>query len=568
MTPPCPIEALEPFEAFSAALAELSRLAEARFTTPTPREQPFVAPAAALDRALVVLPDELPEHGLGLSRTTRVLLDDVAPALNPGQAGSRYFGFVTGGVLPSAAVADQLVTILDANVQVHLPTETVATLVEVHALKLTLSLLSLPVQRWTGTVTTGATSSNVLALACGRDAVLKRAMAARGHADWDMAEDGLADAPAVTVYVALPHASIKKAAAIVGIGRARVVDLGQRVSVADSATAEQLARARAAALDFDLDALEVRLAADSAAKQGAIVVVGMSEVNTGALAAQTPALRQLCDRYGAWLHIDAAFGAFASLVPGFEWVAEHLNLADSITSDAHKQLNVPYDCGLLFVQRHSPTAHHSPLDELCGPGRGSAPAYLAAPPKEEGEGSTDPVLAARREYLGALPSPLFRNIENSRRFRALPLYAVLLSQGREGFRELVLRNVAFARRLEAWLRAEPCFDVLTPQCDAPKPDVSGPQPWCGAWGYTIVLFAASSEAPTCFRGEGGGARLAQAIKDTQLVYMSATVWGGQRAVRAAISNWSTGTGSEDLDFTVTTEALRTVMRKAASSAVA
>jgi hypothetical protein len=207
-------------------------------------------------------------------------------------------------------------------------------------LKLTLSLLSLPVQRWTGTVTTGATSSNVLALACGRDAVLKRAMAARGHADWDMAEDGLADAPAVTVYVALPHASIKKAAAIVGIGRARVVDLGQRVSVADSATAEQLARARAAALDFDLDALEVRLAADSAAKQGAIVVVGMSEVNTGALAAQTPALRQLCDRYGAWLHIDAAFGAFASLVPGFEWVAEHLNLADSITSDAHKQLNV------------------------------------------------------------------------------------------------------------------------------------------------------------------------------------------------------------------------------------
>jgi len=99
---------------------------------------------------------------------------------------------------------------------------------------------------------------------------------------------------------------------------------------------------------------------------------------------------------------------------------------------------------------------------------------------------------------------------------------------------IVQRNVAFARRLEAWLRAEPCFDVLTPQCDAPKPDVSGPQPWCGAWGYTIVLFAASSEAPTCFRGEGGGARLAQAIKDTQLVYMSATVWGGQGAERAAI----------------------------------
>jgi hypothetical protein len=93
-------------ESVHSALAELSRLAEARFTTPTPREQPFVAPAAALDRALAVLPDELPEHGLGLSRTTRVLLDDVAPALNPGQAGSRYFGFVTVRQLRPLAFAD------------------------------------------------------------------------------------------------------------------------------------------------------------------------------------------------------------------------------------------------------------------------------------------------------------------------------------------------------------------------------------------------------------------------------------------------------------------------------
>lgn len=152
-------------------------------------------------------------------------------------------------------------------------------MIEEHALSLSISLLSLPYSRWTGTITTGATGSNILALACGREVVTQRAMQARGHTDWSAAEDGLVDAAPVTIHVALPHASIKKAAAIVGIGRARVKDVGRKVAQVGGDD-EALARARAAVLDFDLEGLEHHLQAARTKKEGSIIVVGMGEVNT------------------------------------------------------------------------------------------------------------------------------------------------------------------------------------------------------------------------------------------------------------------------------------------------
>ncbi len=226
--------------------------------------------------------------------------------------------------------------------------------------------------KWTGTITTGATASNILALGCARDALYRR----MGHDP----EEG--PGSRVSVFVALPHASIKKAASIVGIGRNNVRDMSSRMQI----------------LDFDLPRLEEELAVSPCS----IVVVGFGEVNTGALTAQIPALRALCDKYNAWLHIDAAFSAFVALLPEFSpWASAHLSMADSITSDAHKQLNVPYDAGLLFLPVKGDPAR-SELDELCGPGSGAAPAYLSA-----GSVSNDSEL---QEQIAGYPSPLNVNL--------------------------------------------------------------------------------------------------------------------------------------------------------------
>ncbi|CEH18334.1 Aromatic-L-amino-acid/L-histidine decarboxylase [Ceraceosorus bombacis] len=407
--------------------------------------------------------------------------------------------------------------------------------------------------------------------------------------EWSLAEHGIGpDTPAVNIFTALPHNSIAKAAAITGIGRQRIVDVSRRSRAADEGQTDQKvqrcqAQKEAACLEVDLERLEDALRKAQRAEQGAIVVIGMGEVNTGALCGQLRDIRILCDEYHAWLHVDAAFAAFACLVPGFEWVSSDLDLADSITSDAHKQLNVPYDCGLFYSRRKTAAgavsaliehASQSPIDAVFGPGAGPKPAYLVGSSTSTSEAEDSRMLSEaeqRRQYAMSQPSPLFRNIENSRRFRALPLYTALLSQGRSGYVALVKRNVEFAKRLRRWLRLHQAFEVLTPAPD----DKLTPQdasrasrvPWAlDEWGYNIVLFRASQACPNArLAGAEGAGRLVEAIKKTGKMYVSGTSWNGKGAVRIAVSSWLTGLDKDrkesDDDFNIVTSTLEEVIRQ-------
>ncbi len=148
--------------------------------------------------------------------------------------------------------------------------------------------------------------------------------------------------------------------------------------------------------------------------------------------------------------------------------------------------------------------------------------------------------------------------ENSRRFRALPIYASLLSRGKAGYASIVRSNIAFARRLERWMRTRPEYEVLTPECT--ESDHTPPQPWTGDWGTTILLFRASPvDCPVAaFRDPiGGHLALTDAIKRTRKMYVSPTVFAGIGGVRIAVSNWATG----DADFDIVTDVLMEVMRE-------
>jgi glutamate/tyrosine decarboxylase-like PLP-dependent enzyme len=256
----------------------------------------YPAPIEAYEHRLstlssVLTSQELPAKGLS---DTEEHLQEIASAI-PRAAEPTYFGFVTGGVTTAAYHADNLVTELDANVGVHLPDTSIATVVEDTALKWLLQLYNLNPEAWGHrTLTTGATASNVLGLACGRDFVVREAGKRLGVEEVSVAEQGLAKAfkklrvAGIRVLTSMPHSSMGKAASIVGIGRDSVVNL------IDSTRPPYL----------DLQRLEQEL---NDTKYLYIVAVSCGEVNTGRFATDGIAMnriRTLCDERGAWLHID------------------------------------------------------------------------------------------------------------------------------------------------------------------------------------------------------------------------------------------------------------------------
>ena len=249
--------------------------------------------------------ETLPRMGKGIEHTTFHLLHHIAPALSSCSLSPNYYGFVTGGVTPAARVADHIVGTFDQNVQVHLPQETIATAVEDRALTMLLNLFDLDPENWTGrTLTTGATSSNVLGLACGREYVIGKAITKyreqqqQIHSNGEIVsvgEKGLlaacraGDIENIHVLTTAPHSSLGKAASIVGLGRSSVVDVSKDED----------------GLTFDLSRLKAQLELKNTVS---IVAISCAEVNTGRFAThgieEYQAIRSLCDEYGAWIHVD------------------------------------------------------------------------------------------------------------------------------------------------------------------------------------------------------------------------------------------------------------------------
>ena len=286
------------------SLESLRRLREKIDTVLSEAHQSTLPSPPALYTSTASLLQHLPHDGLGLRKTTDHLLEDIAPGLNGSSLSPNYYGFVTGGCTPAARIADNLVTLYDQNVAVHLPEQSVATVVEDRALGMLLELLGFDPAKWMGrTFTTGATASNILGLALGRESVLLGALKrANGgnEVEESIGELGILEAcrragiEHFQLLTTMAHSSLRKAASVVGLGRTSVHDVGMEENP----------------LAFDVEKLEEMLAR---AKTASIVVISCGEVNTGGFATQSYEevlkLRSMCDKHGAWLHVDA--GEFA-----------------------------------------------------------------------------------------------------------------------------------------------------------------------------------------------------------------------------------------------------------------
>jgi glutamate/tyrosine decarboxylase-like PLP-dependent enzyme len=407
-----------------------------------------VAPTPEALAGLARLAPPLPERGLEAERVL-ALLDEAGSPATLATAGPRFFGFVIGGALPATVAAGMLAAAWDQNAGLRV-TSPVAAALEDAAIAWLLELLALPMDAGVGFVTC-ATTANQSGLAAARHALLARQ-------GWDVEAKGLFGAPPLRVVVgAEVHVSVLKALAVIGLGSERL----ERVPV------DGQGRMRADALP----ALDERT----------ILCLQAGNVNTGAFDPAVP----LIDRAraaGAWVHVDGAFGLWARAAASLAPSAAGLDGADSLATDAHKWLNVPYDSGLVFCRDAA---------MLRAALRGPTAAYL-----KEGEA---------REPDQYVP-------EFSRRARGTEVWAALLSLGRQGLRDLFEGSCRHARRFAAALRAD---------------------------GHTVLNDVVLNQVLVSFGSPERTRRVIEEIQKGGVLWCGGTVWQGQTAMRISVSCWAT-----------------------------
>ncbi|HMK23861.1 MAG TPA: aminotransferase class V-fold PLP-dependent enzyme [Terriglobales bacterium] len=425
-------------------LQEAERRAEAyRAAIPKRRVAPTPEDVARLEHLAQPLPND-PTDPLEVLR----VLDDFGSPATVASSGGRYFGFVTGGSLPAALAANWLAAAWDQNCAFRVMSPVASRLEEIAADWLR-DLFGLPQQAGVGFVT-GATMASFAGLTAARHALLARA-------GWNVEDQGLFGAPELKVIVgAEVHISLLKALSLVGLGKARVTTV----------PADGQGRLRVDQLpSFD---------------ERTIVCIQAGNVNTGAFdpaAAICPRAREA----GAWVHVDGAFGLWAAAAPSRAQLAKGVEQADSLATDCHKWLNVPYACGLAFVRDPAHLRNAMTFNA----------AYLQT--------------TAAREPWQFTP-------EASRRARGVEVWAALHSLGRTGLAEMIERHCRQAARFADKLRAA---------------------------GFSILNEVVLNQVLVSFGTPEQTRRIIEEIQRDGTCWCGGTQWQGHTAMRISVSSWAT-----------------------------
>ncbi len=374
--------------------------------------------------------------------------------------GPRYFGFVIGGSTPASLMGDLMASTFDQT------NSDIQDVVEKEAVQNLRELFDLP-PTFQGNFTTGATMANFSGLATARQWIGEQM-------GISVADKGLGALLPIQILGAKPHASIFKSLSMLGLGKhhlQKVASLPEREAI-------------------DVSALESQLKAQ-ASPQPCIVVASAGTVNTGDFD-DLEAIGRLKQKYRFWLHVDAAFGGFAACSPLLAHYLKGIEYADSITIDAHKWLNVPYDAAVIFTQ-------HQTLQQA--------------------------VFSNQAVYLDSDPSKFnFMDLtpENSRRWRGLPVWFTLKAYGKQGYQEIVERNHHHAQTLADAIQKDHRFELLAPA------------------RLNIVCFTLK-HSPQVPPSQAQIKSFLSQLAATGKVFLSPTVYEGVPAIRAAFSNWRTET---------------------------
>ncbi len=416
-----------------------------------------ISPPTTGDETKSLFATDLPEQSFG--RESLAILPEILKR-SRAQNG-RFFGYVLGSGEPVAATADLLASVLNQNVTAWRSGPAAVTIEQTVVGWLAQAM---ECKEFRGHLTGGGSSANLMGLAMAREA--------KAPAN----ENGIVEKGVIYASEEV-HMSIPKSVALLGIGRSNL-----RLIPVDS--------------DFrvNVDALEASIKDDK--NKGRIpiaVVASAGTVNTGAID-PLRLVAEIAHQYGAWFHVDGAYGALAAIAAREKF--DGIELADSISLDPHKWLYQPLDCGCLLY-RSSEAAQRAFAHS------GDYARSLSADPIEG--------FAFFEESL-----------ELSRRFRALKLWLSLRYHGFSAFRESIRRDISHAHRLAQAISNQPVLRLTAP----------------------VSLSA------VCFQHVGSGNQSEKEISEFNLellkrvvqrgrVYLSNAVLRGKFCLRACIVNHRT-----------------------------
>jgi aromatic-L-amino-acid decarboxylase len=307
----------------------------------------------------------------------------------------------------------------------------------------------------------------VTALAVARHAVLARC-------DWDVERRGLAGAPPIRLLSSSErHGSIERAVRLLGLGTDNVIALP--VDDTGRLTVEALAAALGAT-----------------PRVPTIVILQAGDLHLGAFDSFKD-LVPLAHRYGAWVHVDGAFGLWVNASPKYRHLLEGVELADSWTTDGHKWLNVPYDCGYVFVG--DPEAHQQSISHRT---------------------SYTTMIEGARDQIDW-------NAEWSRRARGVATYAAIRQLGRRGIADLIDRTCHYARVLVTRIGELPGAEIV----------------WTPTINQGLVRFLSLKPDATAIDHDARTDEVIARIVKRGEAFFGGTTWRGARCMRVSVCNWQT-----------------------------
>jgi aromatic-L-amino-acid decarboxylase len=411
------------------------------------------------------LPPSAPDAGEAVDDILRDFRDVILPGITHWNHPEflAYFAITGGG---PGILGEMLAAALNTNAMLW-RTGPAPTELEERTLDWLRQLMGLPAG-FHGTIQDTASISTLVAIAAAREA------AGLGIRDAGMSGRGL---PRLRVYASEEvHSSIDKAGITLGIGRA-----GTRKIATD------------AAFRMDPAALEAAIVEDRAAGIHPLAAVATVGTTSTSSIDPVPAIADVCARQGVWLHVDAAYGGSAALVPELRHVLDGAERADSLVVNPHKWMFVPIDCSVLFSRR----------PEIIRRAFSLVPEYLVTP---EGETVTNLM-----DYGPAL----------GKRFRSLKLWMTLRYFGAEGMAARIREHVRLAREFAGWVDDEPAWEVV-----APVP-------------FSLVVFRHAPPGMTDAEADAHNERVMAAANASGRAFLSHTRVRGRLALRLAVGNLRT-----------------------------